>query len=441
MISSEIFNIKTLSKYVLIIMVIFLLLKFIINLRVYEAILLTTIITVSIIIIENIILINKIASDPLNCNQCQVSIIETDKINKNDLMNNLVPNPLAESEAESEMKLNNVEPFVSDNMLSNIIEFMGNTVNSQLPIVHTPGIQTTQNTINNPNDSTILKSIDDQYEFRCVRVPKNNLIGNSSTDNTQLNSNPIVTPQSQLITGNTFDNNSNNNSSNTNGNIEGFSNIIDSNNNTNKTDKLEQFISEQEDLNKEIKNTQNNSTTNNTESNKNNSTQNTNNPNYDIGYVNYQKDGTQQQENQDSYNNNVFRMSYGEQSVVKPFLNDGKQFYNKLYNESSSAPTTFESLNSELKYGNYNYVAPINKGMINKEYTFVSPNNWYPVPPHPPVCVTNKKCTTCPVQMSDGKDYMQWASLDDFDNARRFTGNMGINIDYVKNVLNTDEGY
>ena len=40
--------------------------------------------------------------------------------------------------------------------------------------------------------------------------------------------------------------------------------------------------------------------------------------------------------------------------------------------------------------------------------------------------------------MSDGKDYMSWASLDEFDNARRFTGNMNINIDYVKNVLNND---
>jgi len=79
--------------------------------------------------------------------------------------------------------------------------------------------------------------------------------------------------------------------------------------------------------------------------------------------------------------------------------------------------------------------------MTNSDYTFVSPNNWFPVPPHPPVCVTNKKCTTCPIQISDGKDYMAWASLDDFDNARRFTGNMGINIDYVKNVLNNDNGY
>jgi len=96
---------------------------------------------------------------------------------------------------------------------------------------------------------------------------------------------------------------------------------------------------------------------------------------------------------------------------------------------------------NELKYGDYNYIGPINKGMINKEYTYVSPTNWYPIPPVPPVCVTNKSCTTCPVQMTDGRDYMQFANLDDFDKARRFTGDMNINLKYVKEVLNNPDGF
>ena len=98
-------------------------------------------------------------------------------------------------------------------------------------------------------------------------------------------------------------------------------------------------------------------------------------------------------------------------------------------------------MNSELRYGDLNYLAPLNKGMANKDYTFISPNNWFPIPPVPPVCVTNKNCTTCPIIMSDGKDYMAWADVNDFDKSRRFTGNMGINIDYVKNVLNDSNGY
>jgi hypothetical protein len=122
-------------------------------------------------------------------------------------------------------------------------------------------------------------------------------------------------------------------------------------------------------------------------------------------------------------------------------MRDGSDYYRKIQSYSSKAPTPSEALNSELRYGDYNYISPLNSGMTNSDYTFVSPNNWFPVPPHPPVCVTNKQCTTCPIQISDGKDYMSWASLEDFDKARRFTGNMGINIDYVKNILNNDEGY
>jgi hypothetical protein len=162
---------------------------------------------------------------------------------------------------------------------------------------------------------------------------------------------------------------------------------------------------------------------------------------YDAGYTEYQQNGLQKEENDISFKNKAFRMSMGEQNVVKPFLQDGKNYYDRLYSYSSSAPTPKESLTNELRYGDYNYISPLNKGMTNSDYTFVTPNNWYPVPPHPPVCVTNKRCTTCPIQMTDGKDYMAWASLEDFDASRRFTGNMGINIDYVKNVLNNDNGY
>jgi hypothetical protein len=162
---------------------------------------------------------------------------------------------------------------------------------------------------------------------------------------------------------------------------------------------------------------------------------------YDAGYVQYQQDGLEKDENKISLNDKIFRLDIGQPNIVKSYLNDGKKYYNKISSYSSSAPTPVESLNSELKYGDYNYISPINKGMANSDYTFVSPNNWYPIPPHPPVCVTNKKCTTCPIQITDGKDYMAWASLDEFDASRRFTGNMNINIDYVKNVLNNDEGY
>jgi hypothetical protein len=162
---------------------------------------------------------------------------------------------------------------------------------------------------------------------------------------------------------------------------------------------------------------------------------------YDVDSVEYQQDGLQSEEDQKVLNNNLFRMSAGNRSVVNKFIESGGKYYGDILTRSTNAPSKLIAATNELKYGDFNYIAPLNKGMINPAYTFVSPTNWYPIPPHPPVCVTNKSCTTCPIIMGDGKDYMQFASLDDFDKSRRFTGDMNINIDYIKNVLNNSNGY
>jgi hypothetical protein len=162
---------------------------------------------------------------------------------------------------------------------------------------------------------------------------------------------------------------------------------------------------------------------------------------FDINSVEYQQDGQQNEEDQKVLKNNLFRMSVGNRNIVNNFLESGGKYYGDILTRSTNAPSKFQAATNELKYGDFNYIAPLNKGMINPEYTFVSPTNWYPIPPHPPVCVTNKSCTTCPIIMGDGKDYMQFASLDDFDKSRRFTGDMNINVDYIKNVLNNPNGY
>jgi hypothetical protein len=161
---------------------------------------------------------------------------------------------------------------------------------------------------------------------------------------------------------------------------------------------------------------------------------------YDVDSVQYQQDGIQNEEDNKVLDNNIFRMSVGNRSVVNKFIESGGKYYGDILTRSTNAPSKFQAATNELKYGDFNYIAPLNKGMINPTYTFVSPTNWYPIPPHPPVCVTNKRCTTSPVIISDGKDYMNFASLEDFDASRRFTGDMGINIDYIKNVLNNADG-
>ena len=125
-------NLKYYGKFLAIIVVIFILLKFIMNLKIYESLLLALIITVSILIVENLIYINDIASDPLNCDQCKVNIgkINLDDNNINDAnIINIVPNPLAETQSEMEQIQNSEmkETFISDSF-EKIIDGITNTM-------------------------------------------------------------------------------------------------------------------------------------------------------------------------------------------------------------------------------------------------------------------------------------------------------------------------
>ena len=59
-------DIKYYGKITVLLIVVFIILKFIINLKTWEALLLSAIIITSILIIENIITINQSVEDPLN---------------------------------------------------------------------------------------------------------------------------------------------------------------------------------------------------------------------------------------------------------------------------------------------------------------------------------------------------------------------------------------
>jgi len=485
-------NLKYYSKFLAIIVIIFLLLKLVINLKLYEALLLSLIITVSILIIENIVQINDIASDPLNCSQCKISTVEIDEDINNNIMNNIVPNLFAESEQQANTNNNNsevMEPFISDT-IEKIIDNVSNAIKKD-------SIQLNQIVNESIKD-------DDIYELKCIKTNKQNNLTeheyilnktnqtNETNQTNQINQtnqtnelNELKKSIEQLKRDNDMLKSNQQSQQNM---IEGFGNtdelenfiIEQKNQNQNLTNKLKSYPNIQANINK-IKNTiinqnkqnqQNQQTPNKIDQNEESlespyldgacllnkskdiselSDKQELNPNteynldspitYDAGYVQYQQDGLQKQENDASFNTTLFRMGVGQQNVVKPFMRDGSDYYRRIKSYSSKSPTPQEALGSELKYGDYNYIAPLNSGMTNSDYTFVSPNNWYPIPPHPPVCVTNKQCVTSPIIISDGQDWMNWATLEDFDKSRRFTGNMGINIDYVKNVLNNDEGY
>ena len=186
MISSENFNnLKYYSKFVFILLVVFLLLKFIINIKIYEALLLACIITVSILIIENIIFINNQASDPLNCNQCKISKVESDEINEINEINiiaNLVPNPLSENIMAENIMENqeNKEPFISDSVSESISKFI-----TDVSSIIKPNNQESEQNTQNTQNTQILKSLDDEYEYKCIRIHKNNV---SSQENNNVSS-------------------------------------------------------------------------------------------------------------------------------------------------------------------------------------------------------------------------------------------------------------
>ena len=173
--------------------------------------------------------------------------------------------------------------------------------------------------------------------------------------------------------------------------------------------------------------------------NQNNQNNQENKAEIDSDYLKSQLDGRQQAENEKAKEINMARREMANKELVDTYEENAKTHYENILSRSSNSITADEAKDSELKYSDYNYIAPLNKGMTDRKHTFVSPNNWYPIPPYPPVCVTNKRCATTPIVISNlNKDNMNFADLQDYNLSRRFTGNMNINVDYVKNVLNND---
>src|SRR3984885_7667505 len=67
-------------------------------------------------------------------------------------------------------------------------------------------------------------------------------------------------------------------------------------------------------------------------------------------------------------------------------------------------------------------------------YTYLPPENWFRAYERPPVCVTDKRCPVCPVA-EGGKT----SGLMEFDTSNNVVGPDGINLRYVKKILNKDK--
>lgn len=92
-------------------------------------------------------------------------------------------------------------------------------------------------------------------------------------------------------------------------------------------------------------------------------------------------------------------------------------------------------IGNDMKYTDYGLI-PVADGYKSKDYeygySFLPPEKWYPQPPRPPVCVTDKRCPVCPVS-ADGTN----ADLKEYNKSLRVTPPNMINVDYVEEKMNS----
>ena len=92
------------------------------------------------------------------------------------------------------------------------------------------------------------------------------------------------------------------------------------------------------------------------------------------------------------------------------------------------------TLDDEYDYNDYNILpmADHDTGNFEYGYSFLPPDKWYPQPPNPPVCVTDKRLHVMPIYTTGTPiDVKEW------NDARRITPPDNIKTKYVKEKLNS----
>jgi hypothetical protein len=124
---------------------------------------------------------------------------------------------------------------------------------------------------------------------------------------------------------------------------------------------------------------------------------------------------------------------------VKPTSNDeGNNAY--IYQpthkyESNGSRMKDGIMANEMPYTDYNTLpigANINSKVDDFSYSFLPPDKWYPIPPHPPVCVAEKQCPVCPTLSSSSV-----AELKDWGEATRITPGDQINTTFINDKINS----
>lgn len=100
---------------------------------------------------------------------------------------------------------------------------------------------------------------------------------------------------------------------------------------------------------------------------------------------------------------------------------------------TSNNKTRDDMLVNTYRYSDFNRMPPsFNQNDFEYGYSFLPPKDWYPLPPYPPVCVA---ATRCPVQGvytdSTTMDLKDWRST------QKITHPDSINTEYIANELNS----
>jgi hypothetical protein len=125
-------------------------------------------------------------------------------------------------------------------------------------------------------------------------------------------------------------------------------------------------------------------------------------------------------------NNGIVRQADGSY-IIKPIRNTqaikvgSRQENDVMKDESKYSYIDFNSMPQSA-----------NSGSFESGYSFLPPSQWYPVPPHPPVCVTEKQCPVCPIY-TDGTN----VELKEWNSSRRITPPDDINVSYIEDKLNS----
>lgn len=117
---------------------------------------------------------------------------------------------------------------------------------------------------------------------------------------------------------------------------------------------------------------------------------------------------------------------------------DGSYTITPVKNSQSTATSsraTDDVMGSEMAYNYTDYnTLPVSTSWDSWENgaSYLPPSQWFPVPPHPPVCVAEKVCPVCPV-FTNGTD----VTLKEWNQTRRISPPDNINVKYIEDKLNS----